>query len=79
MAEQLDQGLEMAEAVSEALELVEGEISLLELTQRANANLSEQDIRKYVHFLVNGVKETDANVMVTRTDEVNVVPCFAGG
>jgi len=78
MAQQLDQ-IEIAEAVEKVLELIDEDISLLELVQQAVPNLSEADIRQYVHFIVNGVKETDADVMITKDDQVNVIPCFAGG
>jgi len=71
--------VEIAEAIEKALELVEEDISLLELTKNAVPNLSEESIRKFVNFVVNGKKVTDADTIVTKDDIVKVVPCFAGG
>ena len=78
MAQQINQ-VEIAEAVEQALELIEDEISLLDLTKIAVPDLSEESIRKFVHFLVDGKKVTDADTLVTKDMEVRVVPCFAGG
>ena len=71
--------VEIAEAVEQALELIEDEISLLDLTKAAVPDLDEDSIRKFVHFIVNGKKVTDADTIVTKDDTVKVVPCFAGG
>lgn len=71
--------VEIAEAVERALELIDEDISLLELTKNAVPDLSEDSIRNFVHFLVNGKKVTDADTIVTKNDVVKVVPCFAGG
>ena len=78
MAQQIDQ-TQVAEAIETALEFLDCEISLLDLTKQAVPELSEESIRSFVHFLVNGVKVTDADVLVSRADNVKVVPCFAGG
>jgi len=78
MAQQLDQ-VGIAEAIEQALEFIDEEISLLELTKRAVPDLSEDSIRNFVHFLVNGKKVTDADTIIHQGDDVKVVPCFAGG
>lgn len=71
--------VEIAEAVERAFELIDEDISLLELTKQAVPDLSEESIRNFVHFLVNGKKVTDADTIVNKDDVVKVVPCFAGG
>lgn len=71
--------VEIAEAFEKALELIDEDISLLELTKQAVPDLSEDSIRNFIHFLVNGKTVTDADTIVTKDDLVKVVPCFAGG
>lgn len=78
MAQQLDQ-VDVAQAIEQALEFNEEGISLLDLTKKAVPNLSEETIKKFIVFLVNGKKVDDVNTIVNQGDNVKVVPCFAGG
>jgi len=78
MAQQIDQ-IQIAEAVGRALELVDEEISLLDLVKNAVPSLDEDSIRSFVHFIVNGKKVIDADMLINQDDVVKVVPCFAGG
>lgn len=78
MAQQIDQ-IQIAEAVEKTLELIDEDISLLDLVKNAVPSLDEESIRKFVNFIVNGKKVTDADMLINQGDVVKVVPCFAGG
>ena len=72
--------MEIAEVIKTIL--IENEadtISLLDVVKKAVPQLSEDSIKKFFSFIVNGQRVDDWSFQVTPEDKVEVLPMFAGG
>jgi len=72
--------VEIAEVIKTIL--IENEtstISLLDVVKKAVPQLSEDSIKKFFSFIVNGQRIDDWSYKVSPEDKVEVLPQFAGG
>ena len=76
----VDESLNMLKKdMQNALEMVEESITLIDLVKKAVPHLSEESIRNYITFIVNGNKVENCELEVSKEDTVCVIPQFAGG
>jgi molybdopterin converting factor small subunit len=72
--------VEIAEVIKTILIDNEAEsISLLEVVKKAVPQLSEDSIKRFFSFIVNGQRIDDWSYQVSPMDKVEVLPQFAGG
>lgn len=72
--------VEIAEVIKTIL--IENEantVSLLDVVKKAVPQLSEDSIKKFFSFIVNGQRIDDWSYKVSPEDTVEVLPQFAGG
>ena len=71
--------VEMSQQIESIIAESETDISLMDVVKQAVPELSEGSISQYFSFIVNGKRIDDANFVVSRNDNVKVLPKFAGG
>ena len=72
--------MEIAEVVKTIIVENQAEgITLLDVVKKAVPQLSEESIKRFFSFVVNKQRVDDWSYKVSPTDNVEVVPQFAGG
>ena len=70
---------EMAEAIKAIIVESPENITLLDVVKKAVPQLSEDSIKNFFSFIVNGKVVEDCMFKVSPEDKVEVLPLFAGG